>query len=64
MSIGVESIVIEKKDPIRHVGIIEGTKGKKAYVRWHAGYASWVLLADLEVAPEGKEMGDRLGPRT
>lgn len=43
-----------------HVGVIETIRPSRtapdvrvAYVRWHKGYASWELVANLVLAGEG-----------
>jgi hypothetical protein len=61
MEIALDALVYETTDPLRHVGKVQQLKGKRAWVRWHGGYGSWVEKTKLSTdVPEGKVMGDKL----
>jgi hypothetical protein len=42
-------------DDIEHVGTVVMTVSSKALVRWHKGYRTWHLMADLVVAQDQGE---------
>jgi hypothetical protein len=62
MSTSLEDLVYDTSDPLRHIGRVEALKGKKAWVRWHRAYASWVEITKLSTDVQDKVMGDKLGP--
>lgn len=62
MAASLDDLVYDTSDPLRHIGMVQQVKGKKAWVRWHRGYASWVEREKLSTDVQGKSMGEKLGP--
>jgi hypothetical protein len=53
MNMQVGTLVYRPMDETKQVGRIEALKinSDKVYVRYHRGYAKWIAISELAVAP-------------